>query len=226
MIFRHIRQEMIDKKQESKNWKIGEKTLYTKFLKYLTVNLLLFFLFTNVCLGQEDSLAIKVDSAFIMVKDTVKLEQNDSVYVKRKFITSILFQNHAPLTNKQAKSIFKDYKQPTIKCKWSKILIPAGVVSTVSGFGLAYIALKGKVKQVDYVGTILTYTDRSLSKLIIGLGCVVVGVSFIESGNELIANAAKIYNIESKKKNMSQNFDKELKIGLTSSGGLGFQLKF
>ena len=152
--------------------------------------------------------------------------QEDSLYTKRKFLTTYICQNHEMLTNAQIKKQFGEFKQAEAKYKLSKILIPTGVATTAGGFFLAYKALKGERKSVDYVGEILTYTDRSLSKLLIGLGCITVGVSFIESGNELIQKAAKIYNIESKKKKMGQASQTELKMGITSTGGLGFQLKF
>jgi hypothetical protein len=138
----------------------------------------------------------------------------DSLVVKRKALTTYIFEGGDLLTNKQVLSLYRDGYQSMTKFRWGNRLKPFGVPVAAGGVVLAVISLKGENKIAVSAGKEYSYVVRSLPKLLIGLGLFVGGGCILESSNELIANSAKIYN----QNLLSKKPKKVSYFGLTNDG--------
>lgn len=150
-------------------------------------------------------------------------QKNDSLYAKRVFLATYTYKEGVKLSNNELNQLFKDTKQAKIKHKWSNILKPLGPVITVGGIGLAYVAIKGTPATAIVSGKEVGYTIRSLPKLLGGLGLVAVGLSLIESSNELAQHSVDIYNSTSKSGKNTSAINK-IQFGITDNYGLGFSV--
>lgn len=150
-------------------------------------------------------------------------QKQDSLYSKRVFVTTSIYKDGVKLTNSRITQLFKDTEQPKIKYKWSNILKPIGPVVTLSGFGLAYVAIKGTPATAIVSGQEVGYTIRSLPKLLAGLGLIAGGLSMIESSNELAQHAVDIYNSKLNESKKTSYIDK-VQFGFTENNGLGFSI--
>ena len=154
----------------------------------------------------------------------------DSLYAKRVFLTTYIYKDGVKLSNSKVTKIYKDTWQPKIKYRWSNILKPMGPVVAVGGVGLAYIALKGVDMTAVIDGQNVDYKVRSLSKLLIGLGLVVGGLSMVESSNELAQHSVEIYNSMLKPaKKISdgrRSVVDKINFGITPSNAIGFSVSF
>ncbi len=148
-------------------------------------------------------------------------QKNDSLSAKRAFLVTHIYKDGLKLSNKNITALFKKTEQAKIKYKWSNILKPVGPVVAVGGFGIAYVALKGKDATATVDGKEVDYKVRSLPKLLMGLGLIVGGLSMIESSNELAQHSVDIYNSSLSKKTSYIN---KIQFGFTDSSGLGFTI--
>lgn len=148
-------------------------------------------------------------------------QKADTLLAKRVFLATSIYQNRVKLSHKKVKALYTDTWQPKIKYKWSNILKPIGPVVTIGGVGVAYIALKGVDATTIVDGQTINYKIRSLPKLFIGLGLFAVGISMIESSNELVQHSVDIYNsmLPTAKK---VTYINKVKFGITDSNAVGF----
>lgn len=147
----------------------------------------------------------------------------DSLFAKRIFLATHIYQNREKLSDKKISSIYKDTWQPKIKYKWSKVLKPIGPVVALAGIGVSYIALKGVDASTIVDGITVDYKIRSLPKLFMGLGLFAGGISIIESSNELAQHSVDIYNSMLIPKN-NTSYIKSIKFGITESHAIGFSV--
>ena len=148
-------------------------------------------------------------------------QKADSLYAKRVFLATSIYQNGAKLSKKKVKALYIDTWQPKIKYKWSNILKPIGPVVAIGGVGVAYIALKGVDATAIVDGETINYKIRSLPKLFIGLGLFAGGISLIESSNELVQHSVDIYNSMLPTAKKVAYIDK-VKFGITENYTVGF----
>ena len=152
------------------------------------------------------------------------LAQNpDTLYAKRVFLSTHIYKDGIKLSNRRLTELFKNTWQPKVKYKWSNIMKPVSPVVAISGVGLAYIALKGIDATAIIDGQPVDYKIRSLSKLLMGLGLVVGGLSMVESSNELAQHSVDIYNSMLKTKKKTSHIN-NIRFGLTDSNAIGFSI--
>lgn len=153
-------------------------------------------------------------------------QKADSLYAKRVFLATNIYKNGIKLSNAKVTKLYKDTWQPKIKYKWSNILKPIGPVVAVGGIGLAVVALKGVDATAVIDGKNVDYKIRSLSKLLMGIGLVVGGLSMVESSNELAQHSVDIYNsmLKPVKKvgYKRHSFIDKIEFGITPSNAIGF----
>jgi hypothetical protein len=145
----------------------------------------------------------------------------DTLRTERKGLKTYTIQGTAYLTQDSTLKLYKNTKKAEHKYKKGKTLITLSPFLVIGGAYLAYDAIKGKPMQATVSGKTYDYTERSLSKLLIGLASVVTGGAFFEGGNEMKANAAKEYN-----KTLQPKTAYHWKIGITPTGNVGFALNF
>jgi len=150
-------------------------------------------------------------------------QKRDSLYAKRVFLVTHIYKDGLKLSNQKVNQLFKDTWQTRVKYKWSNILKPIGPVVAVSGFGIAYVALKGKDATATIEGKEVDYKIRSLPKLLMGLGLVVGGLSMVESSNELSQHSVDIYN-SMLKENKKTGYINKIQFGLTENYTIGFTI--
>lgn len=140
----------------------------------------------------------------------------DSLVAKRKFLITKIYQKDVLLTKKSILALYEDNRQATIKYKWGNALKPLGLPVAIGGIALAANAIRGIDKVAIVNGKEHPYVERSLPKLLIGLGLVIGGGCLIESSNELVAHSTDRYN--------DKKFKKTAYFGFTNDGiGLGFK---
>ncbi len=147
----------------------------------------------------------------------------DTLYAKRVFLVTYIYKDGLKLSNQKVSQLFRDTWQPKIKYKWSNILKPVGPVVAVGGVGLAYIALKGKDATAIVDGKEVDYKIRSLSKLLMGLGLVIGGLSIVESSNELAQHSVDIYN-SMLKESKKTGYINKVQFGFTENNTIGFTI--
>jgi hypothetical protein len=151
----------------------------------------------------------------------------DTLTTKRVFITTKLYRNGFKLSNTRVSDLYKDNRQSRVKYKWGFYMNPVAPVITITGVGIAAIALKGQdATSIDIRGQEAKYKIRSLPKLLVGLGLAAAGLCMIESSNELIKHSAEIYNAKLKNQKPLAHFIQKVDFGLTDSNNLGITLRF
>lgn len=145
----------------------------------------------------------------------------DTLRTERKGLKTYTLQGASYLTQDSTLKLYEKTSKIHEKYKKGKLLITISPFLAAGGVLLSYNAIKGKPMQATISGKTYDYTERSLSKLLIGLASVVTGGAFFEGGNEMKANAAKEYN-----KTLQPKTAYQWKIGIMPTGNAGFALNF
>ena len=160
----------------------------------------------------------------------------DSLMAKRYALTSAIYKDAEQLSNSAVRELYQSNPKALTAHHWGLILKPIGPVVAVSGLAFVYLGLQGH-QEVGFVRGIstkanpypddvpVTYTKRSLPKLLAGIGLVVGAIYLIEWSNELTATSVGLYNAKPASiRNLV--YVKSLKVGLTTTGNIGLEAQF
>lgn len=148
----------------------------------------------------------------------------DSLKYTRKILMGTVSRKGTVLEQKALKELFRENTAAGHKYRLGRYMKPLGVLVSVGGIGLSYIALKGKPASVVVEGIKYDYTIRSLPKLIAGIGGFFGGICLIEFGHELQGASVNIYNSSLQKDRTS--LLRSVRFGITPSGNMGLFARF
>ncbi len=160
----------------------------------------------------------------------------DSLMAKRYVLTSAIYKDTTRLSNSAVRELYRSNPKALTAHHWGLLLKPIGPVVAVSGLALAYLGLQGhqeagfvrgvSTKSNPYPDDVpVTYTKRSLPKLLAGIGLIVGAIYLIEWSNELTATSVRLYNAKPAPiRDLA--YMKTLKLGLTTTGNIGLEAQF
>ena len=160
----------------------------------------------------------------------------DSLMAKRYVLTSAIYKDTTRLSNSAVRELYRSNPKALTAHHWGLLLKPIGPVVAVSGLALAYLGLQGhqeagfvrgvSTKASPYPDDVpVTYTKRSLPKLLAGIGLIVGAIYLIEWSNELTATSVRLYNAKPAPiRDLA--YMKTLKLGLTTTGNIGLEAQF
>lgn len=151
---------------------------------------------------------------------------SDTLVYVRKLFQSNVYKNQIKLSKSAFASHLNASKKWSRKNSIANIILPGGPVVTLGGIYLAYDAIKGVPMVATIDGKEYPYVVRSLPKLLGGLALFVTGLSLVESANETKMNATRWYNEQYIQKYQKEKTAFEIKMGVTTSGGLGITANF
>ncbi|GGD67852.1 hypothetical protein GCM10011514_34960 [Emticicia aquatilis] len=150
-------------------------------------------------------------------------QKQDTLYAKRVFLSTHIYDDSVKLSNRKVTELFKDTWAPKIKYKWSKALKPVGALVAMGGIGLTSYAIKGTSFITTIEGKQINYRMISLTQLSVGVGMFVIGCSVIASSNQLARHSVDIYN-SMLKASQKTNAINKIQFGLTESNAIGFSV--
>lgn len=160
----------------------------------------------------------------------------DSLTAKRYLLTTAIYKDTGRLSASVVRELYQSNPKALKAHRWATILKPIGPVVALSGLAIAYWGLRGHQENgfVRGVGTKadpypvdvpITYTKRSLPKLLAGVGLVLGALYMIERSNELTAASVKLYNAKPASIRSLAHVE-TLKLGLTATGSIGLEAQF
>ncbi len=195
---------------------------------YLFLFLMGSFLNSYGQLRIEANLNNRVDGSlqnneFGFLPTTHPLEEQDSLFFKRGFLSGKMMQKKVALKNKAVIELFKSDKKLVSKYRIGRILRPLGTATTLGGIALGYLAIRGKPASALVEGENFNYTVRSMPILLAGIGAIAGGICLIEFSNELVSSTADNYNAKFGNKKITLH---DIKIGISPAGNIGLFAKF
>ncbi|WP_394993050.1 hypothetical protein [Emticicia sp.] len=193
-------------------------------MKYFYI--VLFFLYSTVCIAQNEIVSNESSSAYFKNNDISDYSlKDDSLKRVRIFLSSVIKHDEKKQSMKQILALYAKLPKAKLDYKLGKYMAPVGAVTTIGGGSLVYSALKGKQGSALVKGKTYDYKIRSLPKLLVGLGLFAGGLCLIEFSNELINTSVEIYNYKNNPKKRI-GFVQKGEVGLTPMGNIGFIMKF
>ena len=118
----------------------------------------------------------------------------DSLLAVRKAFTTDVFKGSRKVPSAELQTMFVASRKWSTRYEISRIMLPASPVVLATGVYLGYDAIRGIPMEAEINGQIFPYTKRNLPKLLGGLALFAVGISLLESSNEVKQNAVNWYN--------------------------------
>lgn len=181
--------------------------------------------------GTSQNLVADVSAATLLIPASVDL--SDTLSTKRRIFSTNVYEKGQKLTNSAVIKLLEDTRQAKKKFQLSILMKPAAALLAVSGVWLGYEGIKG-TEQTAMIRGVRTpgnsnvpdvqvnYVKRSLPKVLGGLGLFLGGLLLVELSNDLTAKSVVLYNVKSVSRT-SVSMIKTVKVGLTTSGGLGLE---
>jgi len=145
---------------------------------------------------------------------------SDSLSTRRNFLNTRIYRNEILLHPSIVLRKYKNSPEATRKFNTGRIMLPAGILTTVAGIYTGFDAIKGTPRQAEINGVVYPYKVRNIQQLIIGILGTAAGISLIEYSNDLKVNSVKVYNSTSKKVALN------IKFGISPSSNLGLYTNF
>ena len=162
--------------------------------------------------------------------------ESDSVLAKRTFFSTTITQRGNRLNRRSSIELLEDTPQAQANYRRGQLLKPLGPLLIASGLVIGYIAVKGtpKTAYARGIGTpanpsppdvLVDYTSRNLPALVGGVGLLIGGLCLIELSNEMVAKSIRLYNAQVVP-HRSVSGLQTIQLGITTSGGVGFEANF
>lgn len=180
--------------------------------------------FTKIFTHLVCSVYLLVCCSVAGMAQTNELQTADSLQYKRGVFFGQTYQGKSILEKKKVRELLKENTIATKKYRFGGYLKPLGVVTSMGGIALSYLALKGKSASAVVEGKTYNYTIRSMPQLILGLSGFVGGICLMEFGHELQATSIDIYNANLHKPKVT--FFKKASFGITPQGNIGLSAHF